>query len=348
MEVNGVIYKIENKVNGKVYIGQTIAGFKKRIGEHVSALRHNRHNNDYLQRAWNKHGEENFSYSILETCDVDSLDDAEVFWIDYYRTFSESYNLESGGNKNKRHSKYSRKKMSKVMRERVKTPEFRKMIMERARKYSGKNNNRARKVICITTNEVFDTLTEASKKTGVRVQDIHKVCVGERITTGIRTIGKPLQFAYYEEGKEYKLKEIPDNTKGNHPNARKIICINNGKVFDSIVSASEYFETPYDNIHQVLLGNNTATLIKGEWLQFAYYEEGKNYKLKKIDKSKIKSPKKVICLTTGEVFNSTREAADKMNVQQSKISLVCNGKRKYTGKLPDGTKLRWAFYDTPV
>src|SRR5699024_11442169 len=95
----GTIYKIENLVNGKVYVGQTVVGFKKRIGEHVSALRHNRHNNDYLQRAWNKYSEENFSYSILETCEVGCLDDAEVFWIAYYRTFSESYNLESGGNK---------------------------------------------------------------------------------------------------------------------------------------------------------------------------------------------------------------------------------------------------------
>lgn len=44
-----------------------------------------------------------------------------------------------------------------------------------------------------------------------------------------------------------------------------------------------------------------------------------------------KKSKKVMCIDTGEVFKSGRQAAEKMNLQRSKISLVCNGKRKSTG-----------------
>jgi plasmid maintenance system antidote protein VapI len=38
-----------------------------------------------------------------------------------------------------------------------------------------------------------------------------------------------------------------------------------------------------------------------------------------------------MCLETGEVFKSGREAAKKLNLQRSKISNVCKGKRKSTG-----------------
>jgi hypothetical protein len=41
--------------------------------------------------------------------------------------------------------------------------------------------------------------------------------------------------------------------------------------------------------------------------------------------------RRVMCIETGEVFESGRKAAEKMNLQRSKISNVCNGIRKTTG-----------------
>lgn len=43
--------------------------------------------------------------------------------------------------------------------------------------------------------------------------------------------------------------------------------------------------------------------------------------------------KPVMCLESGQVFKSAREAAKKLNLQYSKISLVCAGKRNSTGGL---------------
>lgn len=43
-----------------------------------------------------------------------------------------------------------------------------------------------------------------------------------------------------------------------------------------------------------------------------------------------KKSKSVICLNTGEVFKSGREAANKLNLSRSKVSLVANGKRPHT------------------
>lgn len=48
--------------------------------------------------------------------------------------------------------------------------------------------------------------------------------------------------------------------------------------------------------------------------------------------SEVKS-KPVICLETGQVYKSARVAAKELNLQYSKISLVCNGIRSSTGNL---------------
>jgi group I intron endonuclease len=53
--------------------------------------------------------------------------------------------------------------------------------------------------------------------------------------------------------------------------------------------------------------------------------------------------KTIICITTRQVYYGAYEAERATGAEQQNISKVCNGKRKHAGKLPDGTKLRWAF-----
>lgn len=45
---------------------------------------------------------------------------------------------------------------------------------------------------------------------------------------------------------------------------------------------------------------------------------------------KEKKSKPILCINTGEVFKSGREAADKLGLNRSKISLVAQGKRPHT------------------
>ena len=52
----------------------------------------------------------------------------------------------------------------------------------------------------------------------------------------------------------------------------------------------------------------------------------------------------VICLNTGEIFNSIVEASKKYNT--TTISQYCNGKTKYAGKHPaTNENLKWMYYD---
>jgi group I intron endonuclease len=59
------IYIIQNLVNGKVYIGSS-SNIRRRFSQHKSTLRHNTHKNRHLQNAWNKYGEENFEFIVIE------------------------------------------------------------------------------------------------------------------------------------------------------------------------------------------------------------------------------------------------------------------------------------------
>ena len=93
------IYKITNKINGKFYIGQS-SDIETRYYNHFYELNHNTHCNKHLQNAWNKYGENNFSFEIIYECDKnDDLNNLEKYYITKYNTIDSSigYNLTTGG-----------------------------------------------------------------------------------------------------------------------------------------------------------------------------------------------------------------------------------------------------------
>lgn len=91
--MEGVIYKYTNKVNGKIYIGQT-------IDEHRRIINHrNAYSDSLFHKAIKKYGFDSFEYSVLERVDESLLDDKETYWIEYYKSNDRQlgYNLTSGG-----------------------------------------------------------------------------------------------------------------------------------------------------------------------------------------------------------------------------------------------------------
>lgn len=90
------IYKIQNKINGKVYIGQS-QNVEFRCKEHREILRKNSHRNHKIQNAWNKDGEDNFTFELLEECTLEQLDEKEIFYIKKFNSYENGYNLTEGG-----------------------------------------------------------------------------------------------------------------------------------------------------------------------------------------------------------------------------------------------------------
>lgn len=60
----GVIYKITNILNGKIYIGQTTKSIEKRFGQHKCATGNR---NSSISSSIRKYGEENFSIEIIDS-----------------------------------------------------------------------------------------------------------------------------------------------------------------------------------------------------------------------------------------------------------------------------------------
>lgn len=84
------IYKIINLINNNVYLGSAV-NLRKRKDLHLFELRANKHHSRYLQNAWNKYGEQNFKFEIIEIIQVRTkLIEREQYWIDLY---SPEYNI---------------------------------------------------------------------------------------------------------------------------------------------------------------------------------------------------------------------------------------------------------------
>lgn len=92
------IYMIRNKINDKVYIGASIH-VEERFQQHLNELRKGTHVNKYLQHAFNVYGESNFEFSIVESCAVEELPEAEIRILHTYGGYesTDTYNLREGG-----------------------------------------------------------------------------------------------------------------------------------------------------------------------------------------------------------------------------------------------------------
>jgi group I intron endonuclease len=111
------IYCWYNTVNKKRYCGQSVDLEHRRMG-HTYDLRAGTHYNGHLQKAWNKYGEDNFEFRIIEPhVPVESLDARECFWIDYYDTTNQhkGYNKKTGGKANHVLCEESKQKISKTL-----------------------------------------------------------------------------------------------------------------------------------------------------------------------------------------------------------------------------------------
>lgn len=97
------IYKITNIINNKKYIGQS-RNIEKRIAKHKRTPfnPNSQEYNNVLYQDIRKYGLENFTFEILEECEITKLNNREIYWIDYYKSCNpeKGYNLSSGGDNN--------------------------------------------------------------------------------------------------------------------------------------------------------------------------------------------------------------------------------------------------------
>ena len=107
------IYRITCTVTGKIYIGSAV-NLQARWRQHRNSLRHNTHHSITLQRAWNKYGEQAFTFEVLELVLPMSLTAREQYWFKKLKPFGKrGYNIASvaGSNLGRKASLATREKL---------------------------------------------------------------------------------------------------------------------------------------------------------------------------------------------------------------------------------------------
>lgn len=87
------IYKITDKSNGKVYVGQS-SNIKRRRREHFEW---NKNSDQYIDILIRERGSENFTFEVLEECSKEELTSRERYYIEVYDSFYSGYNKTKGG-----------------------------------------------------------------------------------------------------------------------------------------------------------------------------------------------------------------------------------------------------------
>ena len=214
------IYGIHNKVNDKWYVGQAQNIKKRNYNELLNLKNCNRfhsgkRDNKHIVDAWKKYGENAFEWVVLEECEIDKLDEREIFWIKEKDSYKNGYNqtLGGGGLRGKICSIETRLKMSNsrkgkkrsedairnisLAKQGNKNPMFGKKLSEETKRKMSISQLKAIKprkpVICVETGVVYSSIHEASRMLNANISKISAVCNGKRKTTN------KLTFRFYKE-----------------------------------------------------------------------------------------------------------------------------------------------------
>lgn len=196
-----VIYMHRNKINNKIYIGQTCQNPQRRWGINGK----NYKTSPYFWSAIQNYGWENFEHIILEThLTHEEANKRESFYIKLYKTNLKEfgYNLTSGGSHG-RPNEETIQKLKVSHQGRKHTEEQKKKIRENGKgKHTGENSPVAKKVQA-NTGEIFNTIIEAALWCGLKSQgNISSCCKGERKSAGKHPVsGERLIWHFLEEEK---------------------------------------------------------------------------------------------------------------------------------------------------
>jgi group I intron endonuclease len=174
-----VIYKYTSPSN-KSYIGQTSMPIMERFNAHCSQARQG--SEFMFHQAIRKYGEENFTIEILEEDleDTTTADKAECYWIKYFDTFKNGYNMTEGGHGRERgwnHSDESKQKMSEKAKDRTPWNKGKTGVQEAWNKGKKLTDDQKINMGHLHTDETKKKLSE--QKAGIKLSKEHKKAISE-------------------------------------------------------------------------------------------------------------------------------------------------------------------------
>jgi group I intron endonuclease len=213
------IYKITSCANGKIYIGSA-SDFSQRTNVHIHRLRKNNHANKKLQNHFNKYGEQDLLFSILEpVLFKDMLLEREQYFINTLKPefnilkvagslIGYKFSIESRKKMSLTHSNRPRKKASDVARENMRIAHIgKKLSPESIRKRTLKQRGvkrsdefkknisliHSKKIIDISNNKIFIGRRSAALSIGINIETLGAMLTGRNPNkTNFRYVQSPL------------------------------------------------------------------------------------------------------------------------------------------------------------
>lgn len=233
-----VIYKITNKSNGKIYIGQTVRKLDKRIHEHKNAIKYNR--KSAISNAINKYGIENFSIETLDIAkNYEELNKKEIFYINKYNSaYPHGYNLRKGGD-NTGFTEFTINKL--------------KASQKKLNKKRGRSKHpRSKKVVNIESGEIYNSAKDVSEINNISYSTLKAKLQGVN--------GNETPFRYLENTDKYKKYTGQGKKQG-----KSVICLKSNQKWKNAKQCAEEIGVPPTTLRHALV-------YKGFYESFVYEE----------------------------------------------------------------------------
>ena len=294
----GIIYKITNKVNNKIYIGLTTYSLAHRWRQHVNTANNPSHKsyNEVFKKAIRKYGDTNFTVEQIDSANsLEELKQKEQYWIKYYNCSylngGYGYNGTLGGDSPTQQG-------TKIYKVNIYTNEI---------------------------EEIFDYVADAERKYhGDIFSVIHHYC---NETTGWSEC-PPNSGSTFVTAEEYDT-----FNKDTLKEKFNVICQldlqgNLVQYWNCLSEIERKLGINHGNLSECLSHKYSYRQTSGGYL-WCYYNELQNYLGKPVKNAIAESKKKKVYqydkqLNLIKIFDSLQEAAEAYNVCHSAISRACN------------------------
>ncbi|MBQ7343999.1 MAG: GIY-YIG nuclease family protein [Clostridia bacterium] len=338
-----LIYKHTNKLNGKSYIGQTCQKPSARWNS----------GNNYCRsfkfgKAIDKYGWDSFSHEIIES-NIETQDLAnqrEIYYIELFDSYKNGYNSTKGGGNydhlgnevvqispdklviKKYASAAEAERCTGILSQNIGSCLLGTQLTAGGffwveadvdiNEWTPPKSRKEKTIICVETKEIYNSISEASRKTNIGIGEISKCVLRQAITAG------GYHWAYILE---YDDDWTPVEEKKKGGPCRAIICVESSEVYESITECSILTGISTQNLSQNCCKAHRSAKNK----HYAYVDEyDENWKpapkyTTKRRKESSTLKKSVYCLETQEVYVSETEAGEKLGIDSRLIGRCCSG-----------------------
>nr|DAF41020.1 MAG TPA: intron associated endonuclease [Caudoviricetes sp.] len=170
-------------------------------------------------------------------------------------------------------------------------------------------------IYCVETGEVFESLHEAARKTGIKRDILKSACIGEYAQAARK------HWCFLENKDSFVI----DESRKTAPENKPIINMDTGEIYSSCGEAAKKYGISNMTIRKVCQHKQNCYTAAGyRWAFLENYEADKTLSFQK-------RVKRIMNMQTGETFKSAREAERMTGISRTSVLKSCKTGKKIAG-----------------